>query len=162
MFLSYYIIVTYEADDMPNQLTTAGDGLALQVTDPARSAGLVEEDADGTATHRSAVVAYGFDECILVIDRDTDRVPMADRVELVTQAAADTESIHRGIDTKIQHSGNGYRVQVPATGTGLAAGDGLPCHAAPGLLVMVPLDAEIRPRRLLETRRTQAAATDPT
>ncbi len=147
---------------MPNQLTTAGDGLALQVTTPARSAGLVEEDADGTTTHRSATVAYGFDECILVIDRDTDRIPMADRVELVTKAATDTESIHRGIDTRIQHSGNGYRVQVPATGTGLTAGDGLPCHAAPGLLVMAPLDAAIRPRRLLETRRTQAAATDPT
>lgn len=146
---------------MPNQLTTAGDGLALQVTNPARSAGLVEEDADGATTHRSAVVAYGFDDCILVIDRDTDRVPMADRVELVTQAATETESIHRGIDTRIQHSGNGYRVQVPATGTGLAAGDGLPCHHAPGLLVMAPLDAAVRPRRLLETRRTQAAGTDP-
>lgn len=146
---------------MPNQLTTAGDGLALQVTGPARSAGLVEEDADGATTHRSAVVAYGFDGCILVIDRDTDRVPMVDRVELVTRAAADSESIHRGIDTKIQHSGNGYRVQVPTTGTGLAAGDGLPCHAAPGLLVMAPLDAAVRPRRLLETRRTQAVNSGP-
>ena len=29
---------------MANQLTTTGDGLALQVTKPARSAGLVEED----------------------------------------------------------------------------------------------------------------------
>ena len=158
--LSYYIIVTNEANDMPNQLTTAGDGLALQVTGPARSAGLVEEDADGTTTHRAAVVAYGFDDYILVIDRDTDRVPMADRVELVTRAAAETESIHRGIDTKIQHSGNGYRVQVPTAGTGFAAGDGLPCHAAPGLLVMAPLDAPVRPRRLLETRRTQAADSD--
>jgi len=87
------------------------------VTKPARSAGLVEEDADGDTSHRASVVAYGFDDAILVIDRDTDRVPMADRADLVALAATETESIHRGIDTRIQHSGNGYRVQVPATGT---------------------------------------------
>jgi len=44
---------------------------------------------------------------------------MADRADLVALAATETESIHRGIDTRIQHSGNGYRVQVPATGTRL-------------------------------------------
>ena len=85
---------------------------------------------------------------------------MADRAELVALAARETESIHRGIDTRIQHSGNGYRVQVPTTGTGFAAGDGLPCHAAPGLLVTAPLNAEVGTRRLLETRRTQALDTD--
>lgn len=71
-------------------MTTTGDGLALQVTKPARSAGLVEEDADGDTRHRAAVVAYGFDDLILVLDRDTDRVPMADRAELVTLAASET------------------------------------------------------------------------
>ena len=141
---------------MPNQLTTTGDGLALQVTKPARSAGLVEEDADGETTDRSAVVAYGFDDLILVIERDTERVPMADRAKIVALAASETESIHLGIDTRIQHSGNGYRVQVPTTGTGFHLGDGLPCHAAPGLLVMAPLDASVGKRELLETRRTQA------
>jgi len=49
---------------------------------------------------------------------------------------------------------------VPATGTRLQAGDGLPCHAAPGLLVMAPLDADAGTRRLLETRRTQALDTE--
>ncbi|WP_123619188.1 hypothetical protein [Halorubrum sp. CSM-61] len=145
---------------MPNQLTHTGDGLALQVTKPVRSAGLVEEDADGDTTHRASVVAYGFDDAILVLDRDTDRVPMADRAELVALAARETESIHRGIDTRIQYSGNGYRVQVPATGTGLQSGDGLPCHAAPGLLVMAPLDAGVGTRHLLEARRTQALDTE--
>ena len=145
---------------MPNQLTNTGDGLALQVTKPARSAGLVEETADGDTTRRASVVAYGFDDLILVLDRDTDRVPMVDRATLVALAARETESIHRGIDTRIQHSGNGYRVQVPATGTGLHAGDGLPCHAAPGLLVMAPLDASVGKRELLETRQTQALDTD--
>lgn len=128
---------------MPNQLTNTGDGLALQVTKPARSARLVKEDADGDTTHRATVVAYGFDDLILVLDRDPDRVPMADRAAIVDLAVRETESIHRGIDTRIQHSGNGYRVQVPATGTGFSAGDGLPCHAAPGMLVMAPLDASV-------------------
>ena len=141
---------------MPNQLTNTGDGLALQVTKPARSAGLVEEAADGDTTRRAEVVAYGFDELILVFDRDRDRVPMADRAEVVALATTETESIHRGIDTRIQHSGNGYRVQVPATETGFHAGDGLPCHAAPGLLVMAPLDASVGKRELLEMRQTQA------
>ncbi|PAU80865.1 hypothetical protein CK500_15175 [Halorubrum salipaludis] len=145
---------------MANQLTTTGDGLALQVTKPARSAGLVEEDADGDTRNRAAVVAYGFDDLILVLDRDNDRVPMADRAELVALAAKETESIHRGIDTRIQHSGNGYRVQVPTTGTGFQAGEGLPCHAAPGLLVMAPLDASVETRHLLETRRSQALDTE--
>lgn len=145
---------------MPNQLTNTGDGLALQVTKPARSAGLVEEDPDGETTSRSAVVAYGFDDLILVLDRDPGRVPMADRAELVALAASETESIYCGIDTRIQHSGNGYRVQVPATETGFYAGDGLSCHAAPGLLVMVPLDAAVGTRELLETRQTQAIDTN--
>lgn len=94
------------------------------------------------------------------INRDTNRVPMADRVELVTFAATETASIYCGISTQIQHSGNGYRVQVPVTGTGLLAGDGLPCHAAPGLLVMAPLDGGAGTRRLLEERRTQALDTE--
>ena len=144
---------------MPNQLTTTGDGLALQVTKPVRSAGLVEEDANGETTSRSTVVAYGFDDLILVIDRDMERVPMTDRAELVALAASETDSIYRGIDTRIQHSGNGYRVQVPTTGTGFNAGDGLPCHSAPGLLVMAPLDASVGKRELLEMRRTQTLDT---
>jgi len=91
-----------------------------------------------------------------VIDRDTDRVPMADRADLVALAATETESIHRGIDTRIQHSGN------PGAGDRdgrLQAGDGLPCHAAPGLLVMALLDADAGTRRP-ETRRTQALDTE--
>jgi len=43
---------------MPNQLTNTGDGLALR-DQTARSAGLVEEDADGDTSHRASVVAYG-------------------------------------------------------------------------------------------------------
>jgi len=86
--------------------------------------------------------------------------PMVDRAEVVALAANETESIHRGIDTRIQHSGNGYRVQVPAAGTGFDAGDGPPCHAAPGLLVMAPLDASVGKCELLKTRRTQALNTD--
>ncbi len=78
----------------------------------------------------------GFDADALVIDRDTDRVPIADRAELVALAATETASIYRGIDTRIQHSGNGYRVQVPAMGTGFGAGDGPALMMA---LVLMPL-----------------------
>lgn len=145
---------------MPNQLTNTGDGLVLQVTKPARSAGFVEEDANDDTTHRASVVAYGFDDAILVIDRDTDRVPMGDRAGLVVLAASETDLIHRGTNTRIQHSGNGYRVQVPPAGTGFDTGDGLPSQAALGLLVMAPLDADVDPRRLLETRRTQGHDTE--
>ncbi|MEZ3172443.1 hypothetical protein ABNG03_17785 [Halorubrum sp. RMP-47] len=49
---------------------------------------------------------------------------------------------------------------MPVTETGLQTGDGLPCHAAPGLLVMVPLDSGAGTRRLLEARRTQAFNTE--
>jgi len=101
-----------------------------------------------------------FDDAILVIDRDTDRVPMADRADLVALAATETESIHRGIDTRIQHSGNGYRVQVPATGTRLQAGDGLRATPRRASSMMAPLDADAGTRRLLETRRTQALDTE--
>jgi len=144
---------------MPNQLTNTGDGLALRdQTRPERR--LVEEDADGDTSHRASVVAYGFDDAILVIDRDTDRVPMADRADLVALAATETESIHRGSTpgfstpgtataSRCRRPGRGYR---PAT-----ASRATPRRAS---LVMALLDSDAGTRRLLETRRTQALDTE--
>jgi len=91
---------------------------------PTRSVGLVEESADGDLTHRAEVVAYSFDDLIFAFDRDDGRVPIADREDLVALAAAKTGSVHRGIDTRVQHSGNGYRVQVPAPERALAPARG--------------------------------------
>ena len=54
-----------------NKIKTSGaDGLALQVTKPARSAGLVEENSDGEATSLADVRVYAFDHLVLVIDLD--------------------------------------------------------------------------------------------
>ncbi|GAB6878366.1 hypothetical protein JCM17823_06400 [Halorubrum gandharaense] len=139
---------------MPNQITSTGNGYALQVTKPARSAGLVDETSEGDTTYRADVVAYGFDGAICVIDADTDRVSMSERADLVAALTSATDSIHTGIRTRIQHSGStGYRVQIPVVGTGLQEGDGLPCHAAPGVLLMAPLDTSLPVGSLLDRVR---------
>ena len=45
---------------MANSINTSAGGLALQVTRQARSAGLVEEDAEGNATRHAPVYVYGY------------------------------------------------------------------------------------------------------
>ena len=53
---------------MVNEIKQSGtDGLALQVTKPARSAGLVEENSDGEATSLADVRVYAFDHLLLVL-----------------------------------------------------------------------------------------------
>ncbi|WP_227379514.1 hypothetical protein [Haladaptatus halobius] len=76
---------------MPNKIKRSGDGLALQVTQPARAAKLVEETDDET-TRLSTIRVFAFDKLLLVID--IDRVKNENVVELVTSAALDTVSIH--------------------------------------------------------------------
>lgn len=141
---------------MANSLHVAGGGLSLQVTVPARSAGLVVENAEGDATYRADTLAYAVDEGVVVVDRDTDRVPMNDRVKLLTLAMEATGSVHQGINTSLQHSGNGYSVQVPARDAGFEKGDALPCHAAPGVLVMTPLESDVPTTQMVDLRRRQA------
>ncbi len=121
---------------MANQIKHSGaDGLALQVTEPARSAGLIEEDGDGTATYLAAVRVFAFDGLLLVVDLDA--VSTADTVELVTAAARDTDSIYRAMDASVQIAGHGYQVQLPpADDAGFAEGDRAPCTPAPGILVI--------------------------
>jgi len=65
---------------MVNSIKNSADGLALQVTRPARKAGLVVEDADGNPKQLSGVVVYGFDDLLLVVDKS---VSMGDRADLV-------------------------------------------------------------------------------
>lgn len=55
---------------MPNAIKQSGEGLALQVTKPARAAGLVEENVDGDSIRRAEVFVYAFDDTLLVIDAD--------------------------------------------------------------------------------------------
>jgi hypothetical protein len=117
-----------------NSIKTSADGLALQVTKPARQAGLVVEDADGNWTQLADVYAYGFDDLLLVIDQS---VSMRHRAELVSSAAGDTGSIHVGYPASVTEAGNGYQVQLPGCkAAGFTKGDRAPVHTAPGLLVI--------------------------
>jgi len=96
---------------MANSLKSSAGGVALQVTKPARAAGLVEEDAEGDATHLAGVYVYGFDDLLLVVD--AERVKSEERAELIATAASDSGSIHRGEAASVDIAGNGYKVQLP-------------------------------------------------
>ncbi|ELY35242.1 hypothetical protein [Natronorubrum tibetense] len=117
---------------MANQIKSSGAaGLALQVTEPARAAGLVEEDADGDATELADVRVFAFDHLLLVIDIDAVSTP--DVAEVVVAAATDTDSVYRAVDATVQIAGHGYQVQLPpASDAGFTEGDRAPCHPAPG------------------------------
>jgi hypothetical protein len=121
---------------MANQIKASGaDGVALQVTTPARAAGLVEEDNDGEATYLADVRVYAFDDLLLVVDLEA--VTTAHTTELVVAAARDTNSIYRAMDASVQIAGNGYQVQLPpAADASLREGDAAPCQSALGVLVI--------------------------
>ncbi len=126
---------------MVNQIKASGtEGVALQITRPARAAGLVEETSDGEATYLGTVRVYAFDQLLLAVD--TDAVSPKETAELVASAARDTDSIYRAMDASVQIAGNGYQLQLPpARDAGFEIGDRAPCHPAPGLLVISRDDA---------------------
>ena len=120
---------------MANSIKESGGGLALQVTGPARDAGLVRENADGEATRLSGVYVYGFDGLLVVLD--AERVSTAERAEIVSTATEATESIHRGEAATVAMGGNGYQVQLPgAESAGFDVGDTAPVVLSDGLLVI--------------------------
>ncbi len=121
---------------MANTIKESGtEGLALQVTKPARAAELVEETSEGDATYRADVRVYSFDYVLLVVD--ITRVSADHIAELVASAARDTDSIYRAMDASVQTAGNGYQVQLPpARDAGFQEGDRAPCHTARGVLVI--------------------------
>ena len=120
---------------MANSIKESGGGLALQVTGPARDAGLVRENADGEATRLSGVYVYGFDGLLVVVD--AERVSTAQRAEIVSTATTATDSIHRGEAATVEIAGNGYQVQLPgAESAGFDVGDTAPVVLSDGLLVI--------------------------
>lgn len=121
---------------MPNDIKRSGvDGLALQVTEPARSAGLVEENSERDATYLADVRVYNFNNLLLVVDRE--EVPQKDIAELVAASARDTKTIYQAQNASVHISGNGYQVQLPgAEDAGFRVGDTAPCKPASGLLVI--------------------------
>lgn len=119
-----------------NQIKRGGsEGLALQITKPARSAGLVAENDDGEATRLANVRVYAFDDLLLVVD--LDRVDIEHTAELVASATEDTDSIYQAIDASIQIAGHGYQVQLPpAEDAGFTEGDRAGTHPANGIIVI--------------------------
>ena len=120
---------------MANSIKESGGGLALQVTGPARDAGLVRENADGEATRLSGVYVYGFDGLLVVVD--AERVSTTERAEIVSTATTATDSIHRGEAATVEIAGNGYQVQLPgAESAGFDVGETAPVVLSDGLLVI--------------------------
>ncbi|MCO8256762.1 hypothetical protein NKF26_23350 [Haladaptatus sp. AB618] len=119
---------------MANKIKRSGDGFALQVTKPARAAGLVEE-VDDEPAHLANIRVFAFDGLLLVVD--LDRITDENIVELATSAALDTVSIHRVANASLQIAGNGYQVQLPgAADARFHVGDRAPCTPAPNMLVI--------------------------
>jgi hypothetical protein len=123
---------------MGNNIKRSGaDGLALQITEPARSAGLVEENHEGDATYKADVRVYSFDDLLLLVDRDTDRVENAAVAELVASATRDTKSVYRAGNAAVTIAGHGYQVQLPpAEDAGFYVGTDTTVKTAPGVLVV--------------------------
>lgn len=140
---------------MANSIKHSGGGQALQVTKSARTAGLVEENADGDATRLADVWVYAFDGLLLVVD--AVRVSAADRAELVAAAAGDTDSIYGGDQAGLSVAGNGYQVQLPGSpAAGFDDGDTAPVSAAPGVLVIQQRDGQRLAGDILTLRQEQA------
>lgn len=127
---------------MANSIKTAGaDGMALQITIPARAAGLVEEDSDGTATYRADVRVYSFDDVLLVVDRE--KMNKEHVAELVASVARDTGSVYQAVDASVHIAGHGYKVYLPvARDAGFDVGDRAPAHSAPNLIVITKQDRD--------------------
>jgi len=139
---------------MANNIKRSGDALALQVTKPAREAGLVLEDLDGDPKRLANVCVYGFDDLLLVIDYD--RVSESDRAEIVASAARDSKSIYQARRVSLTESGHGYQVQVPgAEDAGFHVGDKAPVLETQGILVIYK---DGKTRRLADDVITQAGS----
>jgi len=132
---------------MSNSIKRSAGGLALQITKPARQAGLVVEDSDGRATRRAEAHVYGFDGLVLAVDSVNvamshraelvSNVAMSHRAELVSTAASDTESIHRGGKATVEIAGNGYQIQLPGCReAGFEERDTAPVRSGAGILVI--------------------------
>lgn len=121
---------------MVNSIKQSADGLALQITQPARDAGLVVESAQGDVVDMAEVFVYGFDNLLLVVDANA--VSQRQRANLVSLAARRTGSIYGGYRAEVTTAGNGYQVQLPGASDAMfSVGDRAPVHTAEGVLVVL-------------------------
>ncbi|MDH5021832.1 hypothetical protein [Halobacterium rubrum] len=145
---------------MANAIKESGDGVALQITKPAREAGLVEEtdDSDGkTATYRATTRVHAFDGLLLVVD--VDEVDPENEADLVATAARDTSSVYRTMEATVQIAGHGYQLQLPtATDAGFQKGDKPTTVTAPGILILAGSREQVagdsRPTRVADDLAT--------
>lgn len=96
---------------MASQTKRSGGGLAPQVPQAARDAGLAEKDSLGDPAPRASVYVFGVDGLLLVVDGE--RVASETRANLVAPAARDTGSVYQGGRATVEVAGNGYQVQLP-------------------------------------------------
>ena len=134
-----------------NQIKSGGDdGLRLQVTLPARDAGLVEGGKEP-----ASVYVWAFDGLLVVLDESVD---MGHRADLVSTAAGDSGSIYGGRRATIAEAGHGYQVQLPgAQEAGFGVGDDGHTKTAPGLIVIHDRDRARLAGDLETIRREQSA-----
>ncbi len=131
---------------MANAIKTVAGGLALQVTDPVRAAGLVEEqepeqkgenDTPPWPSYRAHVRVHSFEDVLLVVDRDTDRVSESDAADLVASAVRDTKTARDAEKARVQVKGHGYMLSLPpAEDAGFRDGHTAPVQTAPGILII--------------------------
>ncbi len=142
---------------MANSIKPSGeDGLALQVTKPARSAGLVEENGEGDATYLADVRVYSFEDLLLVASRNTDHLKPAAIAELVASATRDTATVYQAINASVHISGDGYQVQLPpAEDAGFHQGDTAPVKSLSGILLIYRDRSERLANDLASLRRDQ-------
>lgn len=149
-----------------NRIKELGEGLGLQVTGPARTAGLVEEHQDETRegtdkwTNLSEVWVYGFRRVILVLDQKLDD---DQRTELVTAAAGDEGALYEAHRVRIRPCGEGLAVSLPGIeATPFRKDDRAPVTPAPGMLVIQEdsRDAQRLADDLVTIRRGQLDSTE--
>jgi hypothetical protein len=120
---------------MANSFKRPSDGLALQITHAARSAGFVEENEEGEATYLATVRIHAVDGLLLLVD--VDELTEAEEADLHAQAIQDTDTTYTSIEVSVSHSGHGYQVPVSnAPDAGFEQGDTPVVMTAPGVLVL--------------------------
>lgn len=128
----------------------------LQVTRPARAAGLVEEDGEGDekrTTYRAHVRVHAFDGLLLIGDCALEDASWA---YLVRKASKYTDSSYRAMESVLQHDGHGYSVALPpATDASVAIGDTPGVHTAPQLLVLTTDPVAKLGREITDFRKDQ-------
>jgi hypothetical protein len=120
---------------MANSIKRPSDGLAYQITRPAREAGLVKETEDGDASYLATVRVHAVDGLLLIVD--VDELSDAEEADLHATAIQDTDSTYTSIEVSVGHSGNGYQVQVTnAPDAGFREGDTPTVTTAPGVILL--------------------------